>query len=608
VARDSQGTKGEAVKRWTCGLTTVPERFDSLLPGTLASLQCAGFPPPRLFVDGVDNTATYERCRSIGLDFTIRSPRIRPYGNWALALAEMLIREPESDYYAVFQDDFTCYQNLRAYLESCTYPERGYWNLYTFPQNQALCPDASKVGWYPANQRGLGAVALVFDRQAVTMLLARNEMIARPYREAVPRRWKSLDGAVVTAMNAAGYREFVHHPSLVQHLGRYSTISNGRHPTAKSFRGESFDARQLLHEPRLDSVVKPIEAPAIVTPRKPSVGLLTPCFAFGGVERWTFELIQGLAATWRCEVGVTRGIRRSVFDGPLAALRTVAPVSVMATREVAAWAKRFDVIVAWGMTQLPSLIRGYRGGVIVCCHGEDVAWSQRYVDAARKIAHRFVAVSQAAMKPLRNVPAEKRVLIHNSVDASRCRASRPREAIRAEYGFGPDDFVCGYIGRLSTEKRIGLMAEAIQKLPANYRGLVVGNGATKMPLPVVGRRVLYRPYTTQIGDPLAAMDCVVGLCQAEGYWRVGMEAAVAGVPLVSTRVGVLREIAEEHGVLWQEVPLAASAEAVAASIRAVKERPDDARERAAKLKAVAEGFSIERCAAAWDRVLRSVIG
>lgn len=230
--------------KWAYGVTTVPSRRDDLLPRTLISLREAGFDNPRLFVDGCDEPHSWKR--EFGLEVTNRYPKIRTFGNWILGLAELYIREPSFDRYALFQDDLVTYKNLRAYLESLPFPERTYWNLYTFPSNQKLCPDGGKhEGWYKSNQLGRGAVALVFSREGVkTLLQARTNIIDRP--EDVHRGHRAVDGGVVEAMRKAGYTELVHNPSLVQHTGDHSSMGNRPHKKANSFRGEAYDAREMI--------------------------------------------------------------------------------------------------------------------------------------------------------------------------------------------------------------------------------------------------------------------------------------------------------------------------------------------------------------------------
>jgi hypothetical protein len=65
------------------------------------------------------------------------------------------------------------------------------------------------------------------------------------------RHYKHIDGAVVEAMNLAGFSEFIHNPSLVQHNGPTSSITGmkwGALSIARSFPGESFDCLSLLAE------------------------------------------------------------------------------------------------------------------------------------------------------------------------------------------------------------------------------------------------------------------------------------------------------------------------------------------------------------------------
>ena len=228
---------------WSYGILTVPQRLaDGLLQRTIISLVGAGFAQPRLFVDGCADASAYGR---FGLPLTLRDPAMRVVGNWILSLWELLVRTPEADRYAVFQDDFVTYKNLRQYLEQTEYPKQGYLNLNTFPQNQEVCPQGH-TGWYLSNQRGLSAVALVFDREAVTTLLSQAHLIRKV--QDPKRGCRSVDGAIVTALKQASWKEYVHNPSLVQHTGDVSAVSNKKHPQAPSFRGEDFDVLSLLKQ------------------------------------------------------------------------------------------------------------------------------------------------------------------------------------------------------------------------------------------------------------------------------------------------------------------------------------------------------------------------
>lgn len=241
--------------RWAYGVTTHPIRRDNLLIRTLSSLKAAGFGEPRLFVDGTDDLSGY--MHEFRLQVTVRTPIIRTAHNWMLSIAELYYRDPEAELFALFQDDFSTYKNLRAYLDKCatTFPKNGYWNLYTMPSNEIYnlqafklpAPESTKhVGFYESNQHGRGAVALVLSRQGVIELLSSRHMAERPCDNQ--RGHKSIDGGIVEAFKRIGWKEYVHNPSLVYHLGEQSSMGSTPQRQTLSFRGEDFDALDLVSE------------------------------------------------------------------------------------------------------------------------------------------------------------------------------------------------------------------------------------------------------------------------------------------------------------------------------------------------------------------------
>jgi hypothetical protein len=238
-SEESQKNQTQRAKmKWTYGLTTVPERRTTTLPRTLDSLKEAGFGEPRLFVDGADRLLTAYPS----LNISYRTPRVGAYPNWMMSLYELYARDPLADMYAMFQDDFVTYRNLRSYLEQSPCPVDGYMNLYTFPSNQEL---AKTSGWYLSNQLGKGAVALVFRRDSVIRLLTSQHMVNK-FGAVPPRNKESIDGGVITAMTQVGVKEYVHNPSLVQHIGTISVMGHPTFPQSASFLGEGFDAMDLI--------------------------------------------------------------------------------------------------------------------------------------------------------------------------------------------------------------------------------------------------------------------------------------------------------------------------------------------------------------------------
>jgi hypothetical protein len=214
----------------------------------LKSLAEAGFDSPRLFVDGPGEVP------SSTLEITRRSRPVGAFGNWALAAWELYILEPRAQRYAVFQDDLVACRSLREYLEQAEYPANSYLNLFTFFTNEKKVKDQPK-GWVKSDQLGRGAVALVFDHQAMFSLLTSPIMSVKPQ---LRNGNQNIDGAIQQGLVVESkFTEYVHNPSLVQHVGKTTSIgkdSSGRlHPKyyiqdARTFPGEQFDALTLLEK------------------------------------------------------------------------------------------------------------------------------------------------------------------------------------------------------------------------------------------------------------------------------------------------------------------------------------------------------------------------
>lgn len=232
---------------WSYGIITVPERAE-LLANTRRSLAQAGFPDPLLFADAAEPTE-----------------RLGVVGNWVNALWRLYVRCPVADFYAVFQDDILAVTGLREYLSATCRQPQVYWNLYTYMNNEEVTRTAPVGTWHESairsgrdkanprpdpgrRQTGLGALGLVFKRDGVQTLLTSPILIDRPAAADPLRSKKNLDGAVVEAMNAAGYRELVHQPTLLCHTGKFSTLERGKEwaSFARSWTGEATDARDWL--------------------------------------------------------------------------------------------------------------------------------------------------------------------------------------------------------------------------------------------------------------------------------------------------------------------------------------------------------------------------
>jgi hypothetical protein len=225
---------------WSYGITTVPERFNTTFSVTLESLVNAGFDRPHLFVDRCVDDKPY---LNLGLPCTFHWANIRTYGNWMASLWELYISNPTADRYAIFQDDMIAYRGLREYLEVTPYPGEGYLNLYTYTGNHRKI-QGKPVGWHRSNQLGKGAVALVLNNKAAVDLLSHPRMVRRIQNKE--RSFRYVDGAIVEAFKKIGQTEFVHNPTLVQHIGDKSSMGNTYHGNSPSWAGDEFNAMELV--------------------------------------------------------------------------------------------------------------------------------------------------------------------------------------------------------------------------------------------------------------------------------------------------------------------------------------------------------------------------
>lgn len=222
------GWNGKKSLVWKYAVTTVPSRFETLKV-SLESLKNAGFDRPILFVDDV-----YSDIYDFGLEVVFRGKNLKTYSHWLLTLSELYLRNPEADRYAIFQDDVIFMKDLREFLERSDYPNHGYLNLFSFLENEHLIK--GKNGWLRSNQKGQGGLALVFDNNTALALLTQPHVYTRTWNRQ--RKDRFMDGGVVEAMTRTGRFEYIHSPSLVQHIGHTSSMGNPPHPQCLTFPGE----------------------------------------------------------------------------------------------------------------------------------------------------------------------------------------------------------------------------------------------------------------------------------------------------------------------------------------------------------------------------------
>jgi glycosyltransferase involved in cell wall biosynthesis len=310
-----------------------------------------------------------------------------------------------------------------------------------------------------------------------------------------------------------------------------------------------------------------------------------PCLVRGGAEQWLVDLLRFLDPK---KIRILRAIATepSLTDVNLTADLPI-PVEVGQAESVRRAARECDILVSWGVG-LNEWLKDCRPRLSVAlAHGEG-PWTGIVLRESDQVVDHVVAVSPSVKERCCN--GFKTSVIYNGVDCSRLGRTRPRDAVRASLGFGPGDFVMGYVGRYSVEKHVSILVDAAALLPPQFKLLLVGWGAQRLQLLEQANALIPGRYAmatgwTYLGDYYAAMDAFCLVSETEGGPLVMIEAMHCGRPVVVTSVGSVPEIIKDriNGVVVKRDPIA-----VASAVMQLARHPEWARGMAAEGKAYAE--------------------
>jgi glycosyltransferase involved in cell wall biosynthesis len=311
---------------------------------------------------------------------------------------------------------------------------------------------------------------------------------------------------------------------------------------------------------------------------------LGPCLARGGAEIWLTDLLRfldpGRLQVIRAVVADPHKIERgyaSVFPLPIEA------GAGAVTRAV----DECDVLLSWGV-QLRPLLDGRRPPLSVfVAHGD--GWFTRELVAANDgLLDHVVAVSGRVRDLTCN--GTPTTVIPNGVDTSRLAWTLPREEVRRGLGFGPGDFVVGYLGRLAIEKNVDMILRAVANLPDRFKVLVVGWGPM---LPYLREQAdLHLPgragfvtATEYLGDYYRAMDAFCTPGDSEGTPLTVLEAMHCEVPVLATPVGAVPELIQDR---VNGIVISQDAGSISSAATLLAENPHWSRGLAAQGRATAD--------------------
>jgi glycosyltransferase involved in cell wall biosynthesis len=198
-------------------------------------------------------------------------------------------------------------------------------------------------------------------------------------------------------------------------------------------------------------------------------------------------------------------------------------------------------------------------------------------------AEHVVTVCEAFRNELtsrKGVAADKISVLHNSIRAQ----PRPHEsevlALRAKHAIDADDRVIVSVGRLSQEKAQADLIRAFAKLRQSTpdlkaKLLIVGDGPERARLEAEAKTtgtagsITFVGHVRDVSTYYAVADVLANASHSEGSPYVLLEAMAAGIPIVATEVGGVREMLTdgETALLIPPQNPAAMAQALARILR-----------------------------------------
>jgi glycosyltransferase involved in cell wall biosynthesis len=283
------------------------------------------------------------------------------------------------------------------------------------------------------------------------------------------------------------------------------------------------------------------EATAPLAPKPLRVVHVGPCFSRGGAENHAIDLARFLDPS-RVRIEKCIVTDPNMFD-PAVAADMPAPVELGDEQTVRRAAREHDVVLFWGM-MLDSWLADCRPPLCVYLAHGDSYWTHDLLVGSRRVVDHVVAVSHGVQRKVCNgFPSS---VILNGVDTARLSKTRSRQQVRVSLGFQPDDFVLGYVGRLSPEKRADRVIRATAQLPPNFKALLVGWGPLRQELfelanDLIPGRFAFVTADRHLGDYYQSLDALCLLSEFEGFALVVLEAMMCGRPVIATPVGSVPE-------------------------------------------------------------------
>lgn len=180
--------------------------------------------------------------------------------------------------------------------------------------------------------------------------------------------------------------------------------------------------------------------------------------------------------------------------------------------------------------------------------------------------NKVISVSEKIKDDLveKGVSPNRIVVIENASggNSNQEQSVENRKAKRKLLNLSEDDFLLGYVGRLSEEKGINyliLASSMVDRMGIPVKVIIIGGGPEKRKLEELAKRVgmvgkvIFTGFQTDVENWLSTMDVFVLPSLTEGTPMALLEAMAHGIPCVASRVGGVPKVIDSgiDGILVQ---------------------------------------------------------
>lgn len=177
------------------------------------------------------------------------------------------------------------------------------------------------------------------------------------------------------------------------------------------------------------------------------------------------------------------------------------------------------------------------------------ARAEKYMGHLFELCDLAFASSPAQAARLREYGVRDPHVVPLGVDLALFDPSRRSEDIRIRHGANRDSLVLMYAGRLSTEKQVLVLVDALQKLPADLRAVLwmVGHGPLHDEIQELSNHIEtlhllpYEADRVKFACMLSSADIYVTAGPHETFGLSVIEAQASGLPVVGVDAGALRD-------------------------------------------------------------------